>query len=154
MLLIRAVIARVDAIWNIYAGADAYLGCVNNYNTMDGRENWNDYYPERVHNSLYEIVATVTDYTANTQWISSIEWRSGLLTLLGFSAFVFAFLSYNFKKYVLILSPIIGQSLSLLLSTGWSDFRYFWPLNLMNFVCILLIATIPKSPRVNNYISE
>lgn len=121
---------------------------------MDGRENWNDYYPERVHNSLYEIVATVTDYTANTQWISSIEWRSGLLTLLGFSAFVFAFLSYNFKKYVLILSPIIGQSLSLLLSTGWSDFRYFWPLNLMNFVCILLIATIPKSPRVNNYISE
>lgn len=139
ILMIRAVIAREDAIWNLYAGADTILGCVNYNGTMDG-SNWNDYYPRRDYNGLYSTMTAMTGYTT-TQWIAAIEWRCGIFTLLGMTAFLYAYMRFDIKKYILIAAPVIGQIVGLMLSTGWSDFRYFWPLNLMNFAGILLILS-------------
>ena len=92
-------------------------------------------------------MAAFTDYTANTQWIAAIEWRTGLYMLLGMIAFVFAYIICGFKRYLLISAPIIGQILSLLLTTGWSDFRYFWPLNLMNIASIFLLLVICRNQK-------
>ncbi len=147
VLMLRAVVAREDAIWNIYAGADSRLGCVNSYGTMDGQIDWNDYYPRRKYNALYTRMAMATDYTANTQWIAAIEWRCGFFTLLGLAAFIYAYMRYGIRKYIIILAPVIGQILGLVLSTGWSDFRYFWPLNLMNFASILLIMALREERK-------
>ena len=146
ILMIRAVINREDAVWDIYAGQDSYLGCVNHCGTVDGIDEWNDYYPAREYRSLYPIMSVATSYTANSQWISSIEWRCGLFTLLGLAAVIFMSFSRGMGKYMLITAPIIGHILSLLLSTGWSDFRYFWPLNLMNMGVLLLMLVIISDP--------
>lgn len=147
ILMIKAVIAREDALWDIYMGQDSVLGCVNFYGTIDGNTSWNDYYPARNYNSLFPLMAAFTDYTANTQWIAAIEWRTGLYMLLGMIAFVFAYIICGFKRYLLISAPIIGQILSLLLTTGWSDFRYFWPLNLMNIASIFLLLVICRNQK-------
>lgn len=147
VLMFRAVVAREDAIWNIYAGADSRLGCVNSHGTMDGQTDWNDYYPRRKYNALYTRMAMATDYTANTQWVAAIEWRCGLFTLLGLTVFVYAYMCYGVRKYVIILAPVIGQIFGLMLSTGWSDFRYFWPLNLMNFASILLVLALREDEQ-------
>lgn len=145
VLMTRAVIAREDVIWNIYAGQNSYINVVNFYETEDGYFDWNDYYPARVYRSLYPLMSAFTDYTAASQWISSVVWRSGLFTLLGLAAVLFMTLRRGIKKYMLITAPIIGHVLSLLLSTGWSDFRYFWPLNLMNMaVIVLMLVIIPE----------
>lgn len=54
-----------------------------------------------------------------------------------------------FKKgrggYLITLAPLFGHIMSLILSTGWSDFRYFWPLNLMNMALILLALVVANS---------
>lgn len=42
-------------------------------------------------------------------------------------------------KYFVILAPSLGHMLSLVLSTGWADFRYFWPLNLNNIFILLFV---------------
>lgn len=145
--VIRAIIAREDALWNIFAGKDARLNEVNDNITMDGFGVWNEYYPARKYNSLYAKMLAATTYTAESQWVSAVEWRAGLFTLLGLIAMAFVVFKGGARKYMVIISPIMGHSLSLLLSTGWSDFRYFWPLNLMNMAVMLLalITTLPYS---------
>ena len=148
VLVARAVIDREDALWDIFAGKDCKVGCVNFYSTEDGYGDWNDYYSKRIYRSLYTPMSEATAYTSSSQWISAIEWRCGLLTLLGMAAVSYVFIRKGMKKYVLIIAPIIGQILSLLLSTGWSDFRYFWSLNLMNMCVILLAIVITRNDRM------
>lgn len=147
--MVRAVIAREDAMWNVFRGADAEMGCVNYSGTQDGVENWNDYYPKRVHTGLYDSMSAATAYTANSQWISAIQWRAGLFTLLGLIAVAFIVIKCGVKKYALVVAPMIGHILGLLLSTGWSDFRYFWPLNLMNMGILLLTLVVVSKNMVS-----
>lgn len=144
VLMIKAVAAREDAIWNIFIGEGASLRCVNYTETMDGFEAWNAYYPVREYNSFYDSMAEFTAYTASNQWISAIQWRCGVFTLLGAAAFLVMAWVKNVKKYMLMAVPILGHILGLMLSTGWSDFRYFWPLNLMNLFVLLFMPVILK----------
>lgn len=144
VIMTRAIIAREDAVWDIYAGQDAVLGCVNSTGTQDGVGEWNNFYQKRKYVSLATEMSAATAYTANTQWIAAIEWRCGLFALLGLVSIIFLLLRCGFGKYILIVSPTLGHILSLLLSTGWSDFRYFWPLNLLNMATVLLVVVILK----------
>lgn len=144
ILMIRAVVAREDVLWDIFAGEDAIVGTVNYYDTFDGQMGWNDYYPKRKYTSLYADMAAFTTYTAENQWISAIVWRTGLFTLMGMVALAFLYMKGRVRKYFLMIAPVMGQVLSLLLSTGWSDFRYFWPLNLMNMCVVLVVLVVPS----------
>ncbi|MCI8416051.1 MAG: hypothetical protein HFI33_00900 [Lachnospiraceae bacterium] len=141
ILMLRAVISREDALWSIYPGEDAVLGCVNYTDTVIGSE-WNAYYPERKFNSFQKPMGEFTAYTANSQWISAIEWRCGLFTLLALVSVIVMIWLRGIKRYLLILTPVVGHMFSLLLSTGWSDFRYYWPLNLMNLFLLLFMILI------------
>lgn len=138
----RAVIAREDALWDIYAGQDAILRLVNYTGTIDENRIWSKNYAKRKYVSLYLIASAASAYTANSQWISAIEWRGGLFMLLGLVSVVSLIIKKGKGKYLLIITPLIGHIMSLLLSTGWSDFRYFWPANLLNMAIILLSIVI------------
>lgn len=144
ILMSRAVVDREDAVWDIFAGQDSILGCVNYFGTMDDDSEWSKYYPKRIYRSMYDSFNAKITYTAESQWISAVEWRSGLFTLLGIIAFASMLLKRGTGIYLLMFSPIIGHLLSLVLSTGWSDFRYFWPLNLMNLCIILFVPIIHR----------
>lgn len=139
VVMTRSIIDREDAVWNIYLGKDSILRCVNFTGTQDSVDGWNDYYPKRHYVSLYTQASAASAYTADTQWISAIEWRCGLFSLLGLIAFIYLLIDKKIKKNIILIAPIIGHILSLLLSTGWSEYRYFWPLNLMNPAFILFV---------------
>lgn len=147
VMMLRAIIDREDAVWDIYQGQDAILGCVNYTSTMDYNSDyaeWNDYYSPRNYVSLYTVASAASAYTASSQWISAIEWRCGLFTLLGVISMLFLFFNKKQWKYILLVAPSFGHVMSLLLSTGWSDFRYFWPLNLLNLALIFIVLVITK----------
>lgn len=144
----RAVIDRQDALWDIYAGQDTTLGCVNYTTAMDDDEVWSAYYPERQYASLYPAASAAASYTANSQWISAIQWRGGLFTLLGAIAFLFLLLKNAWGKHLIVIVPAVGQIMSLLLSTGWADQRYYWPVCLLDQALILLtLAVIHEKMR-------
>lgn len=150
VLMIRALVNREDAIWNIYAGEGTVLGCVNVHGTMDDSDyDWNLYYPRRKYVSLYDSMEAATGYTASSQWIAALEWRCGIFTLLSLAAIIYMAVKWRIKKYILIIAPILGQILSLILSTGWSDFRYFWPLNLMNMFVLLLPFALAQTEKTD-----
>lgn len=139
--MLRAVISREDAVWNIFCGENARLDCVNYYSTVDNYSEWVRYYPKRVYRSLYTSLNAEVAYTADSQWISAIVWRCGLFMLLALISLLTVMIKKGIGSYLLIFSPVIGHIISLLLTTGWSDFRYFWPLNLMN-MCIILFGVV------------
>lgn len=148
VIMIRAVLCREDCLWNIFEGKEAVLGCVNYTQTMDGMEGyngrterWNDFYPARQENSFTVRLGDITSYTAENQLLQIIEWRSGLITLIAVVAISMFFLRKK-GKHILTLAVPAGHILSLLLSTGWSDFRYFWPLNLMNIFMVMFAMYI------------
>ena len=142
IVMIRAVIAREDALWNIFPGEGSFLGCVNATGTLDNNKripDWNDYYPPRVFVSLYNTAQSINSYIENNQWISALVWRCGAITLSSLVVIVFLLIkNKNLANIMILLSPVLGHSLGLILSTGWSDFRYFWPLNLINLSFIFL----------------
>ena len=150
--MIRVIINREDAVWDILMGQDVTLGCIDYKGTVndvsDVSHEWNEYYPVRTYNILYTGMAAWTQYTADNQCISAIEWRCGLFTLLSLIAVFTAIIKGKVKQAILITSPIIGQVMSLLLSTGWSDFRYFWPLNLMNMTVTLFTFILLKNEEL------
>lgn len=147
--MIRAIINREDALWDIFLGKDSKLGYVNYYGAMDSRDTWIAYYPARNYVSLYSGMSAVTNYSANSQWISAIVWRCGVFTLLGLVSTLYIILIRGCKRYLIILAPIIGHVMSLLLSTGWSDFRYFLPMNLMNMALILIVLVVRRQNSCN-----
>jgi hypothetical protein len=145
IIMTRAIVDRIGVAWNIHTGLGSELGCVNYYETQDGINRWNDYYPKRKDNWLYKPMSAFTDYTAESQWVSAIIWRCGLFTLMGIISVMYVYFKIGINKSVLILSPICGQMISLLLTTGWCEFRYFWVLNLMNMLMILLTLANRRS---------
>lgn len=146
----RAIIAREDLLWNIFQGEDANIGAVNYTNTMDGRDPlWNEYYPARKYVSLYPQAQAFVQFTVESQWISVLIWRGGLFTLLGLTVVVLLIVKKGIDKYLLIVTPSIGHILGLLLSTGWSDIRYYWPLNLLNMTIILLGLLVINQEKEN-----
>lgn len=143
LLTLRALINRADTIWDIYTGDGCGVNLVNYHGTVPHESfSWNEYYPERIYVSLYDTMSEITKYSVNSQWISAMQWRCGLFTLLGLIAIGFLLIKQGIRKCILITMPLIGQILSLLLSTGWADFRYYWPLNLMNTAIIMLAVII------------
>lgn len=139
--MIRALVDREDMIWDIFEGNESRVSCVNYTGTMDGRLNWNNYYSPRRYNSFYPWMLNFTTYTTMSQWMRVLQWRSGFFTLVGIIAIFLIICKKGIRRYFAIVSPLVGHIFSLLLSTGWSDFRYFWPLNLMN-LSILTMSVI------------
>lgn len=152
--MLRAVIDREDALWDIYKGQDSELGCVSDVGTLDGSKDWNDFYDERIYRSLYEGMLAATDYTSGAQWPGAIEWRCGLFCLLGLLCLVMLMLKSGFDKYFVITAVPFGQIMSLLLTTGWSDFRYFWSMNLINFCLIFITLVIIRQKENQSLVKE
>ncbi|MBR2189180.1 MAG: hypothetical protein IJ860_07220 [Eubacterium sp.] len=138
-LLIRSVIAREDCLWDLFAGEGAIVKNTNYTGTEDGDRRWNEFYSERAFRSIAPGMSAATAYTADSQLLNMLVWRCGLMTLLGTAAIVFLMIRFGSGRYLLMTTPLIGQVLSLLLSTGWTDFRYFWPMNLLNLALIPLL---------------
>lgn len=144
----RAVIAREDAVWDIYPGKDSMLRGCDRTGTMDEDKTWRTLYPQRKYVSLYPRFLAVNEYTLNTQWISAVIWRAGLFTLLGAVLVVNLVIRGCSKGLLILFSPVLGHILSLLLSTGWADYRYFWPLNLLNMSLMLVMFVILKDKEM------
>ena len=147
ILMTRAVIDREDCLWDIFEGQDAIIKNKNFTKTEDGDRRWNEFYPKRVFRSIYPDMSAVTAHTVEAQWLDTIIWRCGLLSLLSLTAFVFVWIRYGAKRYLVLLAPLLGQILSLLLSTGWTDYRYFWPMNMLNTAAIPLLAAASAQYR-------
>ena len=147
--MVQQVACRTDGVWNIAAakGAPRVLnlsGCMDE----TGVEPWQDYYPRRVENSFTAQVEKYASDNIAYTLKGVIVWRVGVWTLL--SALCVAFWRLRRQPWwkMLVFVPLVGHIFSLLLSTGWDDQRYFWPIQMMSFAIFLL--TLVNGPLSSN----
>lgn len=141
-MVIREILCRNDCIWHVFAARNSMVNLVNYQGEAWGEE-WLQYYPNRVNNRFTGLVGSNAQFSADSQLYSIIFWRSGLHIIV----LIWCILSYvadGKKKEWLIFIPLIGQIVSLMLSTGWSDFRYYWPINIMVVFLIMLIPRLKE----------
>lgn len=150
VIMIREIILRQDCSWDLFGGKNATLGCVNLTDTMDHYGIWNDYYPFRVTNEFTHRMLKFQNYVAENQLLNTMTWKSGIYTLFVVFAFLSTLIKKNDKRVWLVFIPFIGQIVSLMLSTGWSEFRYYWPLNLMAVFIVLLIPTLHQDDKATS----
>lgn len=149
IIMLREMLIRQDVAWDIFPGMDAVESAINFSETQDGSVHiynnrigdWNSMYPKRVTNSYTTSITDINNYTVSNQFLKAIEWRSGLSTLLCIIILLTFISRIRDKIYALIFIPLVGQLLSLILSTGWSDFRYYWPINLITVFAIAIVPT-------------
>lgn len=159
VLMTKAIIAREDAIWDIFPGQGSVLGCVNNQSSIDlypdkpwkeMRESWLKHYPRHQPTFIQKIVSKISNVIADNKLTNMFIWRSGLLFLIGI---IICYMMIMIEKQSVIkiviplFSPVIAHIVGLVLSCGWSDFRYFWPLNLiiLSICCIFFITVQNKT---------
>lgn len=159
VLMLRAILCRQDGYWDLFWGQDSILavqevntseGSINYTGTMDDSDTtWSTYYPRRVVNNATERLSRLDDFIVFHELPKWLTWHTGQF----FLAALWAFLDCLFQRrrnLWLVFLPFAGQVLSLILSTGWSEFRYYWPLNLMTVFLVLLMATISRQPIVEH----
>ncbi len=148
VVMIREILCRQDVAWGIFDGQDAFEPQVNSHGTVEEDPNWQEmwetYYPKRKENAVTARLSDTTLYSSQNQLLRILEWRAGFwMVLLLFSSLIL-FLKKGWRIFSVYV-PVAGHVLSLLLSTGWSDFRYYWGINLIAFFICLFVLTVTGS---------
>lgn len=143
-VMIKEILCRNDCIWDVFEGEGARVNLINYLGHWDGNDNWNDYYPPNKYTAWSNFVSKDTTFTGESQLFSILFWRCGVYFLIGIYVFWSMQIKRVQKECYLVFVPYVAQILSLVLSTGWSDFRYYWPLNLM-IVAILFLGIVAKN---------
>lgn len=168
VLMTKAIIAREDAIWDIFPGQGSVLGCVNNQSSIDlypdnpwkeMRESWLEHYPRHHPTFVQKIVSKISNVIAYNKLTSILIWRSGLLFLIGIiicCVMIVIEKQSVIKVVIPLFSPVIAHIVGLVLSCGWSDFRYFWPLNLiiLSICCIFFITVQNRTDSKERFVSD
>lgn len=142
IMVIREVLCRNDCIWHVFPAKDSIVNLVN-YQGEEWGEEWQQYYPNRINNRLTGVLGGDSGFSADSQLYTIMFWRSGLHVLFVIWCML-SLIGHGKNKAWIIFIPFIGQIVSLLLSTGWSDFRYYWPLNIIGVFLIMIIPILKQ----------
>jgi len=96
VLMIRTIMCRLDAVWNIFMGQDGRLDLVGYTGTTDYYEKWVNLWGKRKDNFITELIQRWVSYSISNPILNTIQWRSGLWFLL----VVFSFLLMCWRKKI------------------------------------------------------
>lgn len=123
----RAVLRRTEIIWSVTGCEAEVLSCVD----YTGEEN--NYspplYAKRVENKLTKIFDEAHRVIRNiNSRIYVLFWRPGIYHVLILISMASVVIGKKRVRYRLVaFIPIILNVLSLAISSGWPDYRYYWP---------------------------
>ena len=144
VIMTREIILRQDCVWDVFGGEDARLEGVN-YRSQIGsiNEEWANYYGSRIDNKVMTLFELYQYHILNNQVTKVLVWQTGIYTLFCIIA-IYVVLKGKDKKNVMVFGAFLTHIISLVLSTGWSDFRYYWPLNIIAVFIILFVPTLER----------
>lgn len=126
-MAVKAVLTRNSVIWSIVKPVDEVAGCVNCL--LDHPSHSPDLFPRRAENQLTHILEDFCKWFTERMILYPFYWRTGIYNLLIVCMAVITFCTeagkklWNLMPYV----PISVNLAALFISSGWTDYRYFWP---------------------------
>lgn len=139
VLIAESIIDRMDYVWDIAPGRNFIYATANNVQANEWQfEDWTEYYPARSENALTAVYDQVRALCVQEP-LNDLIWRPGWLVAAAVGAVLFTLFRRR-GRLLIVMLPMVGQVLSLLLSTAWSDYRYFWPLGLCGALAALVLS--------------
>lgn len=135
--MLKCIMCRIDVVWDTFPGEDSFENLVNYQGHADEIENWLDYYPGFKVTPFYKYGVSFSAESAENQLTLAMYWRAGVWTVLLIATSVLQVYRKR-SRLLLVTVPFWAQIIGLLLSTGWADCRYYWPLNLISFFVAIL----------------
>lgn len=122
---IMAVAARNTVIWSIVKPYDEAAEWVNYL----GECNQFALYPQRIPNRLTQILTDLCKRITDSKVLYLFIWRTGIYNLLIVMMIVGSLCSPKGRKlfYMMPYIPVAANVTALFISSGWSDYRYYWP---------------------------
>jgi hypothetical protein len=143
-VMINCILCRNDVIWDVFGGEDCFVNLVNYQGEYKTMYDWVDHYPARHYNPFSYMLGDYASQTVKGQLTNTVYWRSGIWVCLMMMVGVFL-VSKKRRLEFTVFVPIIGQIISLILSTGWADFRYYWPINIISVFIGIYIISLAKN---------
>ena len=143
-LMTKCIIARMGYVWDVFKQDSGDLGTINFTMTMDQKPAWNELWNQREVNFFTWKLQERLDESVDNELLNTLEWRCGLYFLLALSALGSCRLKRQLKAGFIVFLPVLAHVLSLALSTGWSEFRYVWPIQLMAVFLVLFTMCMEK----------
>lgn len=125
--MFSAVATRNSAIWSIVRPIDEPI---RNVNLLSERHSYAPRpYPFRADNIMTYMLTNLSVWLSSNSVYYIFCWRTGIYSLLIVFMVVSAICFQKKRKLMSLLPfvPIAGNLLSMIISSGWTDYRYFWP---------------------------
>ena len=131
VILLRNFMRRNTLLWSVIKPEGELLSIcyLGDYHDDD---NYTYTYPSRTNNYLTGKITGFSEKLTDNSVIYLFSWRVGFYVLIMLGVMVFIF----YKKGIMVLLPFIPNIfniLSLYVSSGWCDFRYYWPISILTF---------------------
>ena len=150
---------------------DRLYGCNALWNSLTSGYNWrcgNDQYDLIIapndlgfycrENAVTDFVSDVYQKSISNRFSDSLIWRVGPYLSV---AFVLLFITVIQRKWAFLLAyiPIVGNSLSLIMSMAWQDYRYVYFVFVLSLFLVLSYIAYPsektrKTPKENEEITS
>lgn len=141
--LINYILCRSDIYWNITTGKHGFIGLLNctAYETPP-LAIWKDLKYERHVNILTKKIDKASIFIINNNFLLIFLWRSGIwISLLAITSLFI--IKNKVSNLFLLYLPVLSNVVSLVLSSGWMDYRYGWSVLLT--VPFITFVTVSES---------
>ena len=149
-IMLRGFLSRNAVIWSIDRTAYEMAGCVN-YLGENHDEQYERQFSYRKENFLTRILTKVFTKLTENHFVYTFYWRTPIYNLLMIVGILVIIIKYKmrFLLPVLPFAPIGVNTFVLLMTSGWPDYRYYWPSMLVATVLIpYTLCVLSKKDRI------
>ena len=145
-LAVKAVLTRNTDIWSIVRPAEEPVSCVNHLDVFNDL----GVFPDRKDNVLTCILTVLCGRLCNNSLLYIFYWRTGIYNLFTMCMAIIIWCKDKRKKllHVFPLIPILANLAALFISSGWTDYRYFWPGMTISLFLFFYFVFVMRTQRV------
>lgn len=128
-MMAAAVVLRSSAAWSIVRPWDEHATCANYLGEINYEEEGKYTYPLRRENELTRVLTSICTWINLNSILNPIYWRVGIYNLFILFTMTITFCCRVKRKlfYMLPFIPISTNVAGIIIASGWSDYRIYWP---------------------------
>lgn|GEM_PF-4910192 len=153
-LVTRAVMTRTSIGWSVdkTIGQIDMLTCYTG-ERLDETGEFDYHYQARKRNVLTSILDCIHGVLYNIPILYVLFWRTGLYLIIIFFSSSVASTSWNARKKVFLPAlPVVFNFVTLIISSAWPDYRYYWPCNVIGIFLFFYNSLVVSRMSNKQYI--
>ena len=143
--MLKHFMRRNSVLWSIIKPNEEISASVNRLGEFYYEGDYS--YPARVANSITDLFSRITSSLTANKLVYIFAWRTGIYTLFLLAILLYALLK-NRPLSIMVFLPVLFNILALYGASGWTEYRYYWP------IAVMAVFVIPFMKKYINMEQE